>query len=44
MKIALGLAAAAIALVVQPGAADTAAPTTAPAHPEAREQALDAAE
>jgi len=36
MKIALGLAAAAIALVVQPGAADTAASTTAHAHPEAR--------
>ena len=36
MKIALGLVAAAIALVVQPGAAGAMAPTAAPAHPEAR--------
>jgi hypothetical protein len=36
MRTALGLVAAAIALAVQPGAADTATPTTAPVHPEAR--------
>jgi thioredoxin-related protein len=36
VKIALGLVAAAIAFTVQPVAADTAAPTAAPGHPEAR--------
>jgi thiol-disulfide isomerase/thioredoxin len=36
MKVALGLVAAAIALVVQPGAADTAAPVSVSPHPEAR--------